>query len=420
MQRLIFALLPLAMASVTTSALAKKNVDLGDGWNLQLDGQYRTRMFVDSNRADLQDTSFREREFVTQRARLGVTATNAKGVSFTLRLQDVRMWGEEANTLNDFSADGFDAHEAYVTVPLYKNATLKMGRQEMVLDNARLVGNVGWVQRARAFDGGRVMWRGKKIDADLFFMVIGEDDNDGDRAQKPGVNGSPTRQTYFAGAHGDYKLSKALKASFAYYLRDNKATEETRHTAGLVVKGKASGAHYSVELYKQFGDLGSETIDAMMAAVNAGYTVKSKLAPGVSVWAELLSGDKDGAPQNGFDTLYATNHKFYGEMDYFLNMQKNAAGRGLMDVGGKVELKPSPRSKVHVAVHNFSLAEEDTAGEKALGTEVDTRFTYKTDMGIKFAGVYGILLPGKAMETVRGVPDPEKEHLVYLTTTFGF
>ncbi len=173
MHRSISALGVLAVLLAATPALADSpSTDLGEDWTLVLDGQYRPRIVFDTNK-DFQDT--RNNEWVTQRARLGVTMKEQTGLAFTLRLQDVRIWGEETDTLNDFSADGFDAHEAFVSIPLSPDElTLKLGRQEIVMDNHRLVGNVGWTQRGRSFDGARLSWSFAPMTLDVFYAKVRE------------------------------------------------------------------------------------------------------------------------------------------------------------------------------------------------------------------------------------------------------
>ena len=85
-------------------------------------------------------------------------------------------------------------------------------------------------------------------------------------------------------------------------------------------------------------------MSAPLGALKQGYTVDgASRSPGVSVGVEYLSGDDD--PTDGtykvFDTLYATNHKFYGFMDYFLNIPVHTFGLGLRDVHAR---SPSSRT----------------------------------------------------------------------------
>lgn len=387
--------------------------DTPQGWKIGLEGQYRPRLIIDSGR-DLVDDTFAENEYVTHRARLGITAQSVKGMTLTLRVQDVRVWGEERHTLHDATANGFDAHEAFLVLPIMEGVSIKLGRQEIIFDNARLVGNVGWTQRAQSFDGGRAMWRSPSFDADLLMTVVSENDQDPD-----GATANP-KEVLFGGAHGTLKLSPALTASFSLLHRRNKDVE-TRTTAGVMVQGKAAGAHYSGELYRQLGDLGEESISAMLVALRAGYTLETTLKPTVTVWGEYLSGSADGKRHEVFNTLYATNHKFYGEMDFFLA----APVLGLMDVGGRLAVKATEAVSAHVDFHRLATVEEDADGNKDLGNEIDLKLVWKANPNLAFRALYGIFLPGDAAMFKQGgallpVDDPKTEHFIYITTDARF
>lgn len=56
---------------------------------------------------------------------------------------------------------------------------------------------------------------------------------------------------------------------------------------------------------------------------------------------DYLSGNSDGtnigSKSNNFNTLYATNHKFYGYMDYFLNIPTDSKQRGLIDLYTRIK-----------------------------------------------------------------------------------
>ena len=54
--------------------------------------------------------------WVSMRTRAQVTASLDRNVTAFVQLQDVRIWGEETNTLGDFSAHGLDLHQGYIDV----------------------------------------------------------------------------------------------------------------------------------------------------------------------------------------------------------------------------------------------------------------------------------------------------------------
>ena len=73
--------------------------------------QYRPRFEYNQNKDFTADTS---NEFVSQRARIGVTANFNEHILSMIQFQDVRAWGEEIDTLNDFSANAIDLHQGFV------------------------------------------------------------------------------------------------------------------------------------------------------------------------------------------------------------------------------------------------------------------------------------------------------------------
>jgi len=394
---------------------ARPQAELAEGWVLTLDGQLRPRLVTDTSLRSTEDQDSHTR--VTQRARIGMTVGREDGPAFTLRLQDVRIWGEEFDTLNDSSADGFDAHEAFLLVPMPADLSLKLGRQETTFDNHRIVGNVGWTQRARSFDGGRLMLRKGSWDADLFLFILEEADGSADRDghvpnQDDPILPVPRIATRgFGGLHAGAKVAEALRLSFAYYLvLVTNATDDQRHTLGVHADGGMNGFGYTVELYYQINKLADQDGSALLAAVQPSYTLDAPWKPSVAAWFEYLQGD--GTPEGTFDTLFATNHKFYGEMDYFLNIPVHTGNQGLMDVGGRLSAKPHQRLETLLSVHSFRNVE---AGD-ALGLELDFKVIVALMESLALRALYGVMLPDDALLG----PDADAEHFAYTTLDFSF
>lgn len=341
-------------ASAKTPCCKMPAISLGKDWKLKIDGQYRPRVFGHMGR-DFQDGL--HPFFVTQRARVGFTASHSSGVSITTRLQDVRIWGEEANTLNDFSAGGFDVHEAFATLSLGKPFKLRIGRQEIIVGNHRLIGNVGWTQRARSFDGLRLLTSFGKFHSDIFVAKVRERDQDPDGT----VPGGRMFDLDLVGVNLKYGFAPSSYAVLTYLFNGNYAADDKRSTIGADVWGKVTNLNYRVEFYYQRG--GGDTSGILFAA-QVGYTLGSTpLKPKFTVWGEILDGD--------FNTLYATNHKFYGELDLFLNIPAHTLGLGLIDIGGQAALLDLKPFRFHIDFHHFRSMDSGPAGEGAFGSEID-------------------------------------------------
>ncbi len=115
-------------------------------------GQVRPRTEVRDPAAD------GAQSFTSMRIRVTMAALLEDDVSIVIQLQDVRIFGEETNTLTDFSADNLDLHQGYIDMGRFQSAhtAARIGRQEVNFGGQRLVGAVAWTQQARSFDGARI------------------------------------------------------------------------------------------------------------------------------------------------------------------------------------------------------------------------------------------------------------------------
>ena len=122
-----------------------------------ISGQLRTRTEYRDGQGtpSVQDTV--PATFTSQRTRLnfGYAAHRFK---LYASVQDVRVWGQDASSINRITADAYDGfmlHEAWGEISLVdtgkviKNFALKIGRQELVYDDVRLLGNLDWLQQAQ-------------------------------------------------------------------------------------------------------------------------------------------------------------------------------------------------------------------------------------------------------------------------------
>ena len=394
-------------------------------WVFAGDVQVRPRFLADAGR-DFEDSNTSNMR-VTMRSRLGATVTHEDGWGIRLLVQDVRAWGEAANTLNDFSAEGLDIQEAYVRIPITDYFRLHLGRQEVNFDNQRILGAVGWAQRARALDGARLVSTLGKAELQLLYARLSQ------KALpfEPDATIPPERtdNSDFVAAHAQYKFGAWLNANFSYYLIENRPAELTRHTIGTYLTGSVAPISYTGEFYYQFGSLNvgeeSEDIDAWMAAFEAGVA----LGGGLKLVGrfEYLSGS--GTPQSAFDPFFGTNHKFYGEADYFLVIPGTAlgtGGNGLIDYGGKVVFTGVQKLVMSIDAHVFSTAEAveiDGEDETFLGVEIDFKFTYRPTPFLRITGLYAPIIPGEAIRLQNRVSDDPNtdlnlEHFGYVTLDF--
>ncbi len=305
----------------------------------------------------------------TMRTRLDFASPVVTGVRAFVQVQDVRTWGSEPGTLADTGA--ITLHQAYLDLGS-RDARIggRIGRQEVSYGEERLVGTVDWSQTARAFDGARLRLTRGAATADAFLYQI--------------MDGASTRRTgdeLFGGAY--VTLGSAGPVKSDVYLLHNRVTsleKTSQSTAGVRVGGSATRFSYHAEAALQRGERRDATANAFMATARLGYAV----TPNIDVAAlyDHLSGDDNPADDTNrvFDTLFATNHKFYGIADVFTNIPLHTAGRGLRDFAVKTTFRVRPDISVTADVHEFRAAADLPAGGASGGVTAGSRFGSELDV----------------------------------------
>lgn len=388
------------LGAASPPALAMRVVD-----GVDAGVQLRTRL----NRNDGRDGSSAGRAtlYFDNVARLSLRLTHASGLAAFAQVQDVRVWGEEIDTLLDYSAQGFDLHQGYGDIPLMRDQlVLRIGRQEIKILEERLVGAVGWAPQGRSFDAVRLRWTPKelRVDGDLFFSMIRDTDS-----VSPGPATNTGGQTaLFVGAvssirliEGDDNPNTLTVQAYVDYAHNDK---RKRVTVGLYDRGSVGAFRYRVEGYFQGGKLDDATISAWMVGLEAGVLFEKAKRLQISLWADILSGTDNPADRatKTFDTLFATNHAFYGFADFFSNIPVHTNGRGLVDIALKASVQPCPKLNLALHLHQF-LAQNDQGGDKDLGREIDVVASFRPwEPAELFFGLFTIL-PGDGM----GSGDPD-------------
>src|SRR5688572_21325971 len=129
------------------------------GGQITLTGQVRTRTEYRNGVGALRPKNNDAAFFTSQRSRLTFNY-KAGRVILQSSLQDVRVWGQDASTISNADGNKLGVHEAWAEIILAnKNDStfrfhpvdyfaLKLGRQELMYDDSRLLGNLDWLQQA--------------------------------------------------------------------------------------------------------------------------------------------------------------------------------------------------------------------------------------------------------------------------------
>ena len=218
---------------------AEKAKQLASELGLELGGQTRLRGEVDARDFD-SDTQ--PDEAVSSRVRLQVGVEPIENIRAFVQVQDVRIWGEENNTLADSDADGFDLHQGYMVIDDLFGYGLQIqgGRQEVNFGEQRLVGAVDWTQNARSLDGILIK---KEIEGigwiQPFWFMIDEDDYIEGTIRQLDRNADEARtdDEWFAGVHSAWKVASIMTMEPHYYFLKDGDEDLELHTFGFYLHG---------------------------------------------------------------------------------------------------------------------------------------------------------------------------------------
>ena len=146
-----------------------------------------------------------------------------------------------------------------------------------------------------------------------------------------------------------------------------------------------------------------------MAALNVGYGFPAlPLRPALFIGVDYLSGDDDFGDQTvkWFDTLYATNHKYYGFRDYFPGYTD---GWGLTDIHVKLAAQPLESTKVNVAYHSFRSSQDyplaDGNTTRDYLDELDLTVNHRYSANVSIVVGVSLAIPGAILEEQFGAED---------------
>jgi len=380
---------------------------------------------VKSPAMDDQDASI----ITSQRTRLNLDYKN-ESFAFGVVMQDVRKWGDEKQLTTNAEKDLY-LHQAWAEWFMSDKFSLKAGRQQLVYDDHRILGSVGWAQQARSHDLALFKYAGE-VNVHLGIAYNNENLNNNIYT---GPNVYKRMQFLWLNHKGDNYTASVLflsngKAQNLEFGANNSVTKQDvicSRTLGTHIKTELAGIKLAGNFYYQFGE---EVIKANpgtpdgkidLSAYNFSLDATMSLNENVNVGAgyELLSGtDQTGADKNNsFAPLYGTNHKFNGFMDYFYvgNPHGNV---GLHDIYLKANAKPG-KVKFNAALHFFSADGDIVDQSKGLGTELDfwCGYSHKGQVQLDFG--YSHMFASDALYAIKGVPENnEANNWAWVQLTF--
>lgn len=361
--------------------------------------------------SDAQDAAL----FVSQRTRLN-TKYVTDDYTFFVSFQDVRVWGDVSQLAENGSS--LALHQAWGQIKFNPNFAVKLGRQEIIYDDSRMFGNVGWAQQGRSHDATIFKFGNENYKLDLGIAY---------NQDKQALTGNlytvlkNYKAMQYAWFHKDWSN---VKASFLFLNNgmQDLAEEEILYsqTLGTHLKFKASDAlSINANAYLQTGkDKSDNDLSAYLVGLDLGYKASSDWNFGLGF--EMQSGNDNatiGEKNKAFTPFYGTNHKFNGFMDYFY-VGNHGNSVGLVDVYVKAKAKLGEKSSLTAFVHNFSAQAEIANGvDKQLGTEIDLVYSHKLSKDVSIGAGYSQMIASEGLEAVKDNYDGNGNNWAWLMVT---
>ena len=370
-----------------------------------LSGEYRPRTELSRGYKSLAIEDQKASLITSQRTRLNAIFKNEYIVT-SLVLQDVRQWGSQPQLVGnqDFA---LSVHEAWAEVLFTPQFSLKAGRQEVVYDDHRIFGNVGWAQQARSHDMAIFKY---EDDIKLHLGIAHNENSDITDNIYNGPDAYKDLQfLWFNKSWESSALSLMLLNNGVPYMQADEQKNRYSQTIGgryttLVEEVKLAG-----NLYVQTGKhVSGAKISALNLLFEAAY--KNFVAG-----YERLSGTdyNETEKYESFTPLYGTNHKFNGFMDYFY-VGSHIGSVGLNDIYLKYKYTKD-QFVFDAHLHYFGAAAAVAPDASSyLGTELDLSGKWIVNPFTSITLGYSTMFAGDSMEILKGGDSSVGQHWAYL------
>jgi hypothetical protein len=353
--------------------------------------------------------SGRDDDYYLNRVRFNATFQPSKVFSFTAQVQDARVADKSVGPTGPPFRDEIDLRMAYADIGAAKaRVGARLGRQELVFGDQRLVGHANWLNTARSFDGARITFRSTPFQLDVFGSSVVA-------IQDTRFNESDFDQSQFYGAYGSTGalVPKGVVEPYLFYrigrdLRSEHGTVADLKAATIGVRwvgALPARLDYNTEMALQTGSVGPDDVRAWAGHWQLRDTIDVRHGVRVSGEYNVASGDhdaKDGRRQT-FDQLYPTGHDKYGLADQvgWKNIHHVRAGGEVLARKGLV-LSSSYHSwwlaDANDALYNAAgVALARVAGgasSRHVGQELDAQATFAVSPQLQVAGGYAHIFAG--------------------------
>ena len=419
MKKLIISFAIFSMVMLMAGDLIAQTVNIG--------AEVRPRFEFRNGYKQLMPDGNTPASFISQRTRLNAYFAN-ENFKVKLVLQDVRVWGD-VNQLNKGDVYGTSIHEAWGEILFTEKFSVKFGRQEIIYDDHRIFGSVGWAQQARSHDAAifKILpAKNHKLDIGIAYNATGETLYEADYT---GMKNYKSLQ--FVHYHGKFdKLSVSVLQLYngMAYDTDTSANLAEEISWSLTLgtrltyatdKVKANLAYY----YQGGKNAANRDLASMYFGGDVAFSLVKNFSFGLGF--EYLSGtatkDKGWGTDNSFTPLYGTNHKFNGWMDYFY-VGNHGGNVGLTDIYLPLIYKYKKWTFKAIPHYFMSAATvSDAAGKdysNGLGAEVDLVAVYSMTKAVNLQAGYSQMFATETMQVVKGGNYENTNNWAWIMITF--
>jgi hypothetical protein len=309
----------------------------------------------------------RDADAITLRARLGYETPAWRGLKALAELEGVGHFTDDFNdTVNGATAfavvtdpEAFELNRLQIAWAGAEGRRAVLGRQRIILNNARFIGNAGFRQNEQTFDALRLEARPLEHVAFTYLYI--------DRVRRIFGDDSPQGE-WESDSHalqGDIDLPLGRLSAYGLLLDFQNAPAQSGQTYGARWSHQWEGAYrprLTLEAATQSDYRGNS------AAFDLGYQ-HAELALAHEGWTATAGGERlEGDGTRGFSTPLATLHAFQGWADVFLTTPPD----GVRDLyaGVSYAMRPWPAQQpvtFTLVGHDFA----DDNGGAGFGSEWD-------------------------------------------------
>jgi hypothetical protein len=358
---------------------------------------------------DFSQTNYNDPHDLQMRLRLGLNWKSKEGWAIFLQPQ-YSLTDNHGSAKPTYTVHDLDIHQGFVD---FKDANRKwrLGRQELVFGDQRLIGNGDWSAIGRSFDGARLTVGDRHSSTDLFLTKLG-------------LAAPKTNEPLIAGVYSTVTRSPKLSYDLYAIYKSMAVTATTNQqivtlgTRPRWTSGKRLDA--TLEAAYQFGTNEARPVSAWAYAAVAGYTLPGRVGLRISIERDEASGGNPtgtGAYRT-FDQLFPTNHSHYGIIDYMgwknmedtrISLRGNPAPRLTAQVDGHFfalrdghDFWYGDNGRPMVGANGLALRDPSGASGRDVGRELDFVLTYAPTKTYTVSGGYARFFPGSFVKNTNG------------------